>query len=284
MKKLLSIIFALTLITGFTSCLKERAEIGDKPQNIIEFYTTDGYLSTVRAIYPVYGKNFVTGQKGTFDVTVSYSGTEVAPQDIKLGIAVDAEALAKFNAAAPTTGDDTYLPLVASAYSVPTEVTIKKGERRAVFQVEVTLPLTFNFDENYALPLSIKSTTTGIISGNFGSVLYRIGGKNQYDGDYKSTGVRVHPDLGPFTFDAIVTMNTAGSTSIVGNALADLGPNLKIVVNPDNSVSLSSTAQPSVALTPGGVNKYDPATKTFTLTYFYNTGAPRKITQTLVKQ
>jgi hypothetical protein len=226
----------------------------------------------------------VTGQKGTFDVTVSYSGTEVAPQDIKLGIAVDAEALAKFNAAAPTTGDDTYLPLVASAYSVPTEVTIKKGERRAVFQVEVTLPLTFNFDENYALPLSIKSTTTGIISGNFGSVLYRIGGKNQYDGDYKSTGVRVHPDLGPFTFDAIVTMNTAGSTSIVGNALADLGPNLKIVVNPDNSVSLSSTAQPSVALTPGGVNKYDPATKTFTLTYFYNTGAPRKITQTLVKQ
>ena len=286
MKTFLKIASVLALVTGLSSCLKDEPIIGAKPQNIIEFYTTDTYQSSVSALYPVYGKSFVTGQASSFDITVSYSGTETAPEDITVDVQVDPTALTKYNTKAAVDGDSQYQPLAASIYSIPTnKVIIKKGERRAKLTVNVNIPVTgFDFDALYALPLTIKSTSKGTISGNFGSVLYAIGGKNQYEGVYRSKGVRVHPTLGPFTFDTDVTMNTAGSNGIVGDALADLGPNLKIVINPDNSVSLSSTTQTSVALTPGGVNKYDPATKTFTLTYFYNTGAPRKITQTLVKE
>jgi hypothetical protein len=285
MKKILTIVSALALVTGMSSCLKEKAEIGGTPSNIVEFYTTDPYISGTRALYPVYGKNFITGQEGSFDVTVSYSGTDVAPSDITVDVEVDPTAITKYNTVATAAGDDTYQQLDPSTYTLSSnKVVIKKGERRATFSVKVLLPLTFNFDESYALPMTIKSSSMGVISGNFGSVLYRVGGKNKYDGEYKSTGTRVHPTLGPFPFDTHVTMNTTGSNSIAGDALADLGPNLKIVVNADNSVSLSSTAQTSVTLTPGGVNKYDPATKTFTLTYFYNLAAPRTITQTLVKE
>jgi len=285
MKTFLKIASVLALVTGLSSCLKDEPIIGGKPQNIVEFYTTDGYLSSVSAAYPVYGKSFVVGQDASFDVTVSYSGTETAPQDITVEVAVDPAALTKYNTKAAVDGDQEYVQLQADAYSIPSgTVVIKKGERRATFKVNVKIPATFDFDGSYALPLTIKSASMGTISGNFGSVLYAIGGKNQYEGVYHSTGARIHPTLGTFTFDYSVTMNTAGSKGISGDALADLGPNLKIIVNADNSVSLSSTAQPSVALTPGGVNKYDPATKTFTLTYFYNTGAPRKITQTLVKE
>ncbi|MET3977861.1 hypothetical protein ABIB62_000429 [Mucilaginibacter sp. UYP25] len=285
MKKYLKMLPVLALVTGLSSCLKDKPIIADKPQNIVEFYTTEGYLSSATAVYPVYGKSFVIGEDASFDVIVSYSGTETAPQDITVEVAVDPAALTKYNTKAAVDGDQEYGQLQTNVFSIQSgTVVIKKGERRATLKVKVKIPADFDFDGSYALPLTIKKASTGTISGNFGSVLYAIGGKNQYEGVYHSTGVRVHPSLGPFPFDTDVTMNTAGSKGISGDALADLGPNLKIIVNADNSVSLSSTAQPSVALTPGGVNKYDPATKTFTLTYFYNTGAPRKITQTLVKK
>jgi hypothetical protein len=64
--------------------------------------------------------------------------------------------------------------------------------------------------------------------------------------------------------------------------LADLGEGLSITVNSDNTVSLSGASR-DVFLSAGKENKYDPATKTFTLNYYYNTSAPRVITETLVK-
>eukprot|EP01037_Dinobryon_pediforme_P007256 gene7256-7327_t len=86
---------------------------------------------------------------------------------------------------------------------------------------------------------------------------------------------------GPFPFSYTVAMNTTGANSIDGSALADLKADLKLTVNADNSVTVSSSAQPTTQDSPGLVNKYDPSTKTFTLSYFYNTSAPRIITETL---
>jgi hypothetical protein len=192
MKKILSIVSAIALMTGLSSCLKDHAEIGDKPQNIVEFYTTDSYISGVNAQYAVYAKQYVAGTPGSFDVTVSYSGTDVAPNDITVQVAVDADALAKYNAKAEADEDTEYEMLPTTFYDIPTTtVVIKKGERRATFAVNVAITAAFDFSKSYALPLTIKSASMGTISGNFGSVLYAIGAKNKYDGRYTVTGTLV---------------------------------------------------------------------------------------------
>ncbi|RWY52477.1 BT_3987 domain-containing protein [Mucilaginibacter gilvus] len=215
-------------------------------------------------------------------VSVSLAVNLAAPKtlgsDLAVKLSVDPAALTAYNTANGTS----YQLLPASYYTSTLSATIKAGTNLSAFVINVNSALIDPANTNYVLPLTITDGGGQQIS-NYKTVLYNVQVKNKYDGDYKTTGTRVHPTLGPFPFSYNVTMSTAGATSIIGGALADLKSDLKIVVNADNSVSLSSAAQPSVALTPGGVNKYDPATKTFTLTYFYNTAAPRTITQTLVK-
>ncbi len=279
MKRILKIASILALVTGLSSCLKEKSIIGSKPQNIVEFYTTDNYISPVSALYPVYGKSFVTGEKGSFDVTVSYSGTDVAPQDITVDIAVDPTALTKYNTKAAAGGDDEYTILDPSTYKLSTNsVTIKKGERRATFKVDVELPLNFNFDELYALPLTIKSSSTGTISGNFGSVLYNVGGKNQYHGLYHATGVFNHPTLGPRTFDSEKEFVTTGSATIMGS-MGDIANTFRLTVNANNTVTIQGTvnAPNDVIPQPGKTNTYDPATKTFDLHYQYAGGGGNRV-------
>lgn len=182
----------LAVIAGFSSCLKDKAIIASDPQNIIEFYTTEAISSPTTALYPVYVKSYVVGKPAKIDVVVSYSGTNTAPQDITLDVAVDPTALTKYNTKAAADGNTEYEQLPASAYTFPTApVVIKKGERRATVTVDVLIPADFDFNKSFALPLTIKSTTFGTISGNFGSTLYAVGAKNKYDGEYKVEGTMV---------------------------------------------------------------------------------------------
>jgi len=110
-----------------------------------------------------------------------------------------------------------------------------------------------------------------------------LGVVNQYDGKYHATGARIHPTLGTLPFDYEVQMTTSGLTSVDGNALADLQADLNLTVNPDNSVSVSSTYQPLFS-PPGTKNTYDPNTKTFDIHVAYNTDAPRIMNISLVKE
>ncbi|RFZ82895.1 DUF1735 domain-containing protein [Mucilaginibacter terrenus] len=300
MKKFLKIVSALALVTGLSSCLKEEAEIGSKPQNIVEFYTTDGYISGVNDQYAVYAKQYVAGTPGTFDVTVSYSGTDVAPQDITVEVGVDEAALAKYNTKAEANDEDGYELLPSTYYAIPTTtVVIKKGERRATFPVNVAITSTFDFSKSYALPLTIKSASMGTISGNFGSVLYSIGAKNKYDGRYTVTGTMVDLTNAAFTaksptgFDLYtITSSTAvmfdygyaktyghrflssGSDSYYGSfspvfTFDDAGNITKVVNFYGQPASNGRSAQ----LDPSGQNKFisgTPGTKgaTFKVSYF----------------
>jgi hypothetical protein len=107
-----------------------------------------------------------------------------------------------------------------------------------------------------------------------------LGVKNQYDASYHATGFRIHPTAGTFNFDYNVNMVTSGATSITGPALADLGEDLTITINADNTVTLTGGSR-SVFPTPGQTNIYDPVTQTIHLHYYYNTAAPRYITEDL---
>lgn len=300
MKKIISIVSTLFLVTGLSSCLKEKGEFGDKPQNIVEFYTTDSYISGVNSQYAVYAKQYVAGAPGSFDVTVSYSGTNTAPQDITVQVAVDPDALAKFNTKATANGDDTYEALPSAYYTIPTTtVVIKKGQRRATFPVNVSITSSFDFSKNYALPLTIKSASMGTISGNFGSVLYAVGAKNKYDGRYTVTGTLVDATQPAFTaksptgFDLYTATSStaimydygyaktfghrflnAGADSYYGSyapvfTFDDAGNVTKVV----NFYGQPSGNGRSAALDPTGVNKFvsgTPGVKgaTFKVRYF----------------
>jgi hypothetical protein len=295
MKKYLKMLPALALITGLSSCLKDEPIIANKPENIIEFYTTESIGSPTTALYPVYVKSYVAGEANKFDVTVSYSGSEVAPQDITVQVALDPDALAKFNTKATADGNTTYEMLPTDVYTLPTNLAlvIKKGERRASFTVNVKVPLTFDFNKEYALPLTIKSTSFGTISGNFGSSFYRVGAKNKYDGVYEITGtvLRAGDDVlsGSVKAGTTVELTTISATTTGfdpvwsdGSPVGGVAGTNIAVDAVTNKAKVTSTSNAAVTNLPSFDNRYDPATKTFYISFYWGTGpSNRAATYTL---
>lgn len=213
------------------------------------------------------------------NLQVNLAAPKTLSSAITVKLAVDPAALAAYNKANSTT----YEILPAAVYSSTFTATIPANQNSANFVINVKSNLIDASSTNFVLPLTIVDGGGQQIS-NFKTVLYNVQVKNQYDGTYTASGSRIHPTAGTFTFSYDVAMGTAGATSISGGALADLKTDIKITVALDNSVTVTSVSQPSAANIPGLVNKYDPATKTFTLNYFYNAAAPRIISETLKRK
>jgi len=213
------------------------------------------------------------------NLQVNLAAPKTLSSALTVKLAVDPAALAAYNTANSTT----YEILPAAVYSSTFTATIPANQNSANFVINIKSNLIDASSTNFVLPLTIVDGGGQQIS-NFKTVLYNVQVKNQYDGTYTATGTRIHPTLGPFPFSYDVAMGTAGATSISGSALADLKTDIKITVALDNSVTVTSVSQPSTANVPGTVNKYDPATKTFTLNYFYNAAAPRIISETLKRK
>ena len=108
---------------------------------------------------------------------------------------------------------------------------------------------------------------------------------NQYEGLYHSTGHFDHPSS-PRDLDLDKYYSSVDATTISGDH-SDLGENgytITIKVNSDNTCVVTQYASGSVLgeMVPGAINKYDPATKTFTLNYRYMGGnGYRTISETL---
>jgi len=223
MKSLNKILPLAFLCLGLSSCLDEEDPLTSRDTetspNLIEFYSEDpAEHPSAERIYTEVTKTFDIVPEETFDVTISYSGKDNAPEDIVVGIKVDEAALQAFNAKliadareaamagiedaeeAEEAADEAeaaveiYDLMSVELYSFPNEITIKKGERRAVLPVTVR-PSLFNFAFKYGLPLTISSASHGVISGNFSTTIYSIGAKNQYDGNYTVTATAPMVDV-----------------------------------------------------------------------------------------
>lgn len=281
MKKILYIktaFLSLAAMATLSSCLKDNSHYvdfaGAKP--LVE-------LPAATGVGPAGGEF----QAAAFDITATPQHINIlvnlaAPKPLTTALtvklSVDPAALTAYNTANSTN----YTLLPAADYSSTLTATIPANQNEATVVININSTL-IDPSQSYVLPLTITDGGGQQIS-NYKTILYNVQVKNQYDGTYHATGQRIHPTLGTFTFDYNVAMGTAGATTIEGGALADLQADLKLTVNPDNSVTVTSGGQTSTANSPGLVNSYDPATKTFTLHYFYNVAAPRIITETLVKQ
>jgi hypothetical protein len=176
-------ILAVLFVTGLAGCLKDKPPVLDPSQaeNVIEFANSANLTSPTTSKYPLLSINVVMDPAGSHTGIVRYSGANDAPQDINVEIEVADSAVIK---AYNTQNARAYLVLPAALYSLPkTKLTIPKGQR------EVSFPINFVnadqlFNKNYVLALTIKSTSFGLVSGNFGTMLYLISGINRYDGVY----------------------------------------------------------------------------------------------------
>ena len=176
-------ILAVLLVTGLAGCLKDKPPVLDPAQseNIIEFANTANLISPTLSKYPLLSVNIVMDPAGTYNAVVSYSGAHNAPEDITVEVAVADSAVIK---AYNTQNSRAYLVLPSSLYTLPvSKVVIPKGQRRVNFPINFTNASQL-YNKNYVLALTIKSASTGRISGNFGTMLYLLNGINRYDGIY----------------------------------------------------------------------------------------------------
>ncbi len=326
MKNLRNIFPFVLLCLGLSSCLDDDYITGNNNEspNIVEFpeqpnvAVADGYL------YPVYVKSAPISNEEEIVVPVSYSGTNQAPEDIVVNVSIDQAMINAYNNAfldytieqalvgiapedvAEVTEEATkeaeaqfFTMIPANLFSIPSQVTIKKGERRADLVIKVN---TANFDltKRYGLPLKLTSQQA-TVSGNFGTAIFGLAAKNKYDGNYTVTATKPMVDAvnatitGFYPLDAdLVTVNantvkmftytylggleghpikSNGSNSYYGNfapmfTMDDAGN----VVSVTNYYGQGTNASGRAAkLDPTGVNKFtvsaDGQTKTLEVSY-----------------
>ena len=314
------------LSIGFASCLKDNTppplDSSYSVPNLVSFQDNGGRsgggagYGTTTTPFPLYNFSFsLLNDTAGFDAIVIYGPTATAPQDITLSIAVDTAALNSFNNANSTS----YVAPDNTTYSFPSTVIIPKGKSQAFVHVTITASPTFDFTVSYALPLSIKSSSYGAVSANFGTEINTYVVKNQYDGKYslqiKTTGWAAYgiSDNDPGTYPGGMEMVSAGANSVSfyngTTGLSDLEPaftannlgatgfgattplftfdpttnNLTSVVNttPDDGRGRTLYLNPAVT-----DSRYDPSSKTIYAAYIMtqNSRPNQFIYDTLVYQ
>lgn len=289
-------------MVGFSSCLKDTPNFNpDDSNNVTEFANTGAPLadptSTSAVGYLADLGTMVIGDTSSFKVNISYSGADQAPQDMEVVVDVDQSLLASYNDA----NDEGFVLPPASVVDLskifPATVKIKKGEHRGQLIVPAKLTTDYNFSESYGIPLVIKSTSVGVISGNYGKAVYQVSVRNPYDGvysivsgtvtRYNSPGVPANDALsGSLVGNKDVYLVTSGSTSVSfppvsndGGLFWAYGNNSMVsgidgtsaTVDPStNLVTMKSTGSPSLTNWAGHDNYYDPETQTFHLAFIWN--------------
>lgn len=306
MKKIFrNIAVLLVTATAFTSCLKDDTAVLDpeKGTNVIEF----GNLAEIAvhgSTTPLYTISYEIKPTATNqNIVVSYSGPEAsAPQDITVNIGLAGQAVIdQYNVeqgrSANSTTAPLYVPLPANMYSLTsTSIVIPKGQNKGYGTVALNTSL-FAIGVPYVIPLKITSVSSGTISANFSNMLVNVVPKNKYDGIYSSVAGFIqrytapttpsvgdalngpmagNPDVRMVTIGANTNQITGLNWGNAGGGVGGVDPILVTVDPTTNAVTVSSTTAPSMKVIAGKDNKYDPATKTYTLNFDWNQTANKR--------
>jgi len=291
MKNFIKITSALALAGFLASCLKDdKANLTpDNSPPVVEFSTIeDAPVSPVGSVFALYARAYERAPSVEVPLTVNYTGGHPAPQDVTVNIGVSKDAVKAYNEQQTTE----YGVLLPSLYTIPASVTIPKGQRKATVVATVKLDQV-DFDSTYVLPVSIQSVSTGNVSANYGTILVSINPKNEYDGvyDFKGRVVRSGDDgtldgnfSGYETTLATVNATTNGLDQVWKNntGVAGIGT-VQLRINPTtNKVTISSPVNATLVNDPAYDSRYDPATKTYYISYYWRGGpADRAATDTL---
>lgn len=283
MKKILSFVLVTGMGFGLASCLKDDAHM--EPLSIQDA----GYLAEIAGLNVApSGTNEIdssfssaTTGPSSFTFNVKIASPNLPTQDIQVTVAKSDSALSLFNG---NNGTE-YISLPDSTFKIVTPtVTVKAGSRYAPVTVQV-FATKIDATQPYGLPIKIVSATAGAVpSANWGYLVLVPKIRNNYEGNYHSSGTFHHPTAGDRSLNADKFLQTVNANT-VQTTYADLGGNgylMQLVINPDNTVTIIPKGATPATQSQFGTNVYDPATKTFTLNYKYpGSGGDRVINETL---
>jgi hypothetical protein len=261
------------MLTGLSSCLEDKGYTdlieAKGAQPIVSIFGGGSGSKTL-------GVNLSTTPVATELFSVNLGSPQVLAQDVTATVSVNADLL-----------KGTTLELLpANTYSIVSpQVTIKAGQRDVPFVVNFNTSL-IDLKKTYALPLTITAANGAIIASNLKDVVYAIKVNNIYSGTYQAVGEFNHPTAGKRAINKAKTLATIDATTSE-TEFADLGlaATMQLKVNADNTVTITPGGTASPATVQFGVNKYDPATKSFTLSYKYaGAGGDRVITEVIKKK
>lgn len=281
---------AITCMVGLSACLKNKNEQPDFSSTapILEIPvnspTGDGSPNSLSVALT---QNDVPSE---FKYYINYAAAEANPTDLNVKLSVDPTLIARYNTANPTAK----LALMpTAAYTTSLSATIPAGQRKMEIPVSFKSVL-LNPDSTYGLPLTITDGAGVTISKNFGSMIIRVAVKNRYDGKYSMKGyVTRQGDTdglnGPTVAGLTTNLITDGANSNTftqfwanGGGVAGIDGTTLTVDPVTNKVRVFSKANSALVNLPGYDNRYDPATKTFYLSFYWGNGpAHRAATDTL---
>jgi hypothetical protein len=310
----LKIIFFLLfglLLGGVTACLNDDDHYNDfsKVGHVVEFLdAVSGATDVVNAAVP-YKED---GTNDSIWVRVNVTGSNPAPEDITVTIALDVpsfntlkDTIEAFNAKnladaikfhVDPKPRKVYTLMPDQYFTIPSQnVLVKANERVGKLLVVIHKPNEiFALPFNFVVPIRITDASGKTISGNLNSIMLNVPIQNIYDGVYTVSGsITRNSAAGPDTklggtYDDGTTMEletlAANENSIIpiwitGGTVGGIGNTSIIIDQTTNLVTVQSADNPALKNTVGaGIeNKYDPATKTFTLNFDWGGGANTRI-------
>jgi Domain of unknown function (DUF4361)/Domain of unknown function (DUF1735) len=279
MKKIKLPIYLLLLCAVFSACLKEKhkIDIDDNTDRVITEFTSAKQGGASLAL-----------DFGTQVVEADLTEVRVLPRS-----AMSKDVQVKISENNALVIDAGYEPLPAGSYSIVAyDYTLTPSDRKANVRIKVNPSALVG--GSYAVGLVIQQVSDGEISQVANEIVVEIKVKNDYEGDYHATGLRISyngPTIGSgiagqFPIDDDKYLYTIDQNTVETD-VADLigGGWMFLEVDPAtfNVTVKPSTISPTFQLSNNGPCTYDPATRTFTLNYKYFNAAGnlRIITETI---
>jgi hypothetical protein len=263
-----------------SSCLKEKYKLGIDENT--DRVTTE--FTSART-----GGNSVALEFGTQFIEIDLTELRIPPRSA-MNKSVQVK-IAESNALVTAAGYSTLPPGAYSilAYDYTLTPTVRK------FPVRVRINPAALVGGSYAIGLTIQQVSEGEISQNAKDIVVEVKVKNDYEGEYHATGLRLlyaGPTLGSgvasqFDIDDDKYLYTIDKNTVETDVADLIGSGwMFLEVDPatfDVTVK-PSTISPTFLLSNNGSCKYNPATRTFTLNYKYFNAAGnlRTITETIV--
>lgn len=276
MKKYINRSLALFIAAAaLSSCLKDDSMVldpGKSAGNVVEFGNTGTPSSPSGAPVFVYTPLTLDPANATttFKSLVRYSGAEnKAPEDITVTLSLAPELITTWNAAYPTAGPaKSYNQVPTANVSFPATVVIKKGEDHADFDITVK-SAGLDQTKSNVMGIKIASATKGIISGNFGGVIYNLPIKSLWDGKFLFT-VTCAQDAALNKTNVDHELATVAPNRVRAARLAShYGGNVEYQFNGDNTAvtELKAYNGATIYATPLKSYTVDAAAKTFKVNY-----------------
>jgi hypothetical protein len=218
-------------------------------------------------------------------VPVRLAANDPATEDIQVTLELDPSLLEAYN---DSTGS-ALVEVPAGAYTLANNmvVTIPRGSREGYLQMTVKPSAIISGEFGLGFRIKSVSSSNYLVSGNFNNAVVIVGVKNKYDGVYDNDGYALRaadPVLTGNYQNSEVQLITTGPNSVIYDELAYWGDgasgigigNPELAINPTtNKVTITSSGGAMNA--PGYDSRYDPATKTFYISFTWGAGPAARL-------